>query len=40
MIPRAMGAYGLPGSLRISVGREDENRRLVEALRAFAAGAA
>jgi len=40
VIPRAMDAYGLPGSLRISVGREDENRRLVEALRAFAAGAA
>ncbi len=32
IIPRAMGAYGLPRSLRITVGLEDENRKLVAAL--------
>lgn len=35
VIPREMGAYGLPRSLRVSVGLEEENRRLVEALAAF-----
>ena len=32
IIPRQMDAYGLPHCLRISVGLEDENRRVVEAL--------
>ena len=35
IIPRQMGGYGLPNCLRISVGLEDENRRLVEALAGF-----
>lgn len=39
VIPRAMGAYGLPHALRISVGLEAENHRLVEVLRAFVRGA-
>jgi histidinol-phosphate aminotransferase len=38
LIPRMMGAYGLPNSLRISVGLEDENRQLVQALAAFVEG--
>ena len=38
IIPRQMGAYGLPDCLRISIGLEDENRRLVEALKGFVAG--
>jgi histidinol-phosphate aminotransferase len=37
LIPRMMAAYGLPGSLRISVGTAEENERLVEALAAFVA---
>ncbi len=32
IIPRAMGGYGLPNALRVSVGLEEENRRLVAAL--------
>jgi histidinol-phosphate aminotransferase len=32
VIVRPMGGYGLPRHLRISVGLEDENRRLVSAL--------
>jgi histidinol-phosphate aminotransferase len=32
IIPRAVGGYGLPRSLRITVGLEDENRKLVAAL--------
>ncbi|MDX6750199.1 histidinol-phosphate transaminase (plasmid) [Geminicoccaceae bacterium 1502E] len=36
VIPRQMHAYGLPGSLRISVGLEQENRRLIEVLQDFA----
>ena len=37
LIPRMMAAYGLPGSLRISVGSEEENERLVAALADFVA---
>ncbi len=37
VIPRQMAAYGLPDSLRITVGLEDENRAVVEALRGFVA---
>jgi histidinol-phosphate aminotransferase len=35
-----MGAYGLPGALRITIGTESENRAVVEALTAFMAGTA
>ncbi len=35
IIPRAMGAYGLPDALRISIGLEADNRRVVEVLAAF-----
>ncbi|HET6521782.1 MAG TPA: histidinol-phosphate transaminase [Geminicoccaceae bacterium] len=37
IIPRQMGAYGLPESLRVTVGLEDENRAVVGALREFVA---
>ena len=37
LIVRPVGAYGLPDSLRVTVGKEAENRRLVEALRDFMA---
>lgn len=40
IIPRQMDAYGLPDSLRISIGLEAENRRLVAALADFMAGRA
>lgn len=36
VIPRVVAAYGLPDSLRLSVGNEAGNRAAVEALRAFA----
>jgi histidinol-phosphate aminotransferase len=35
IIARAMGAYGLPASLRLTVGLEEENRAVVEALQEF-----
>ena len=35
---RAVGAYGLPDSLRMSVGTEEANRGVVAALEAFMAG--
>jgi histidinol-phosphate aminotransferase len=38
VIPREMGAYGLPHCLRITVGLEEENRRLVAALASFSGG--
>jgi histidinol-phosphate aminotransferase len=38
IIPREMAAYGLPDGLRVSVGLEEDNRRLVEALAAFVQG--
>lgn len=37
IIPRKMGVYKLPHSLRITVGREEEMRALVSALAAFMA---
>ncbi|MCX8102240.1 MAG: histidinol-phosphate transaminase [Geminicoccaceae bacterium] len=40
LIPRNMAAYGLPHALRISVGLEADNHRLVECLRAFLEGPA
>jgi len=38
VIPRLVGAYGLPHSLRISIGTERENRRVVELLADFVGG--
>ncbi len=38
IVPRQMDAYGLPHCLRISIGLDDENRRVVEALSDFLAG--
>lgn len=35
IIVRRVGAYGLPDSLRVSIGREDEMRSVVDALAAF-----
>jgi histidinol-phosphate aminotransferase len=32
VIVRPMGPFGLPGHLRVSVGAEVENRRLLDAL--------
>jgi histidinol-phosphate aminotransferase len=40
LIPRQMGAYGLPHCLRISVGLEPENRALVASLARFVRGQA
>jgi len=39
IILRGMAAYGLSDCLRVTVGREDENRRVIEALEAFMGGA-
>jgi histidinol-phosphate aminotransferase len=38
LIVRAMGAYGLPSCLRITIGTAEENGSLTEALGAFMAG--
>jgi len=35
-----VAGYGLPNALRISVGTEDENRRVVAALTEYREGAA
>ncbi len=40
VIARAVGAYGLPHSLRITIGTERANHRVVELLEGFAAQAA
>lgn len=37
IIVRRMGGYGLPESLRVTIGREDENRALVDAFTEFVA---
>ena len=38
IIVRKMGAYGLPGALRVTIGTEGENRATVAALAAFTSG--
>ena len=38
LIVRPLQPYGLPNALRISIGRDDDNRAVVEALRAFVGG--
>ncbi|MFP4518846.1 MAG: histidinol-phosphate transaminase [Oceanicaulis sp.] len=38
LIVRPLQPYGLPDALRISIGLEDDNRRVVEALKAFVEG--
>lgn len=40
VLVRAVAGYGLPNALRITVGTEDENRRVVAALTAYKEGAA
>ncbi|HEU5047790.1 MAG TPA: histidinol-phosphate transaminase [Rickettsiales bacterium] len=35
IIPREVGEYGLPDCLRITIGTEEENRALVDGLKAF-----
>ena len=37
ILPRAVGAYGLAGHLRFTVGLEDENRAVIQALEDFTA---
>ncbi len=39
LILRAVGAYGLPDALRLTIGGEEANRLVVEALTAFMGGA-
>jgi histidinol-phosphate aminotransferase len=38
VIVRPVGGYGLPESLRITIGTEDQNRAVIDALSEFAAG--
>jgi histidinol-phosphate aminotransferase len=38
IIVRGVGGYGLPDALRITIGNEDQNRALLDALSEFAAG--
>ena len=40
IILRRVGAYGLPGALRLTVGSEDENRKVVAAIADFVGGRA
>lgn len=40
LVLRQVASYGLPGALRMTVGTEEANRLVVEALRDFMAGAA
>ena len=40
IIARYVGSYGLPDHLRITIGREDDNRAVIEALSAFMRGPA
>ena len=35
IILRRVAAYGLPGALRMTIGTEDDNRRVVAALQQF-----
>ena len=39
LILRRVDAYGLPGALRLTIGDEEANHRVVEALRDFVEGA-
>jgi histidinol-phosphate aminotransferase len=39
VIVRQVGGYGLPDCLRITIGTEDQNRAVIDALSEFAAGA-
>ena len=38
VIVRPVGGYGLPQALRITIGTEDQNRAVMDALSEFAAG--
>ena len=38
IIVRGVGGYGLPNALRITIGTEDQNRAVIDALSEFAAG--
>ncbi|MHA1568405.1 MAG: histidinol-phosphate transaminase [Alphaproteobacteria bacterium] len=38
IIPRGVADYGLPDCLRITIGRDDENRAVAEAMAAFMSG--
>jgi histidinol-phosphate aminotransferase len=38
IIVRPVGGYGLPQALRITIGTEDQNRAVIDALSEFAAG--
>jgi histidinol-phosphate aminotransferase len=40
LVLRAVGAYGLPNALRLTVGDEEANRKVVAALTSFMAGSA
>ncbi|RZJ94417.1 MAG: histidinol-phosphate transaminase, partial [Brevundimonas sp.] len=37
IIVRPVGGYGLPQALRITIGTEDQNRAVIDALSEFAA---
>jgi histidinol-phosphate aminotransferase len=40
IILRAVGAYGLPDALRLTIGTEEANHLVVDGLKAFTAGGA